>query len=998
MSIQKYLSALVCFTAFPLYSVSVSVSNATELNDAITNAANNTTIQFLADITLDLNLRPVNTNNDFGPNFNIVRINGNGHFLDGANAFQGFTVHGTSANLEINKLTTQNTKIQGGSGGVGQCCGGGGGGFGGGLFVDDNDTISLLNPVFSSCNATGGSGASNPGSSIGAGGGGGGGYRGDGGDSRATDTSGGGGGGFDGQGSSTAGSSNSGGAGGGGALGAGQSGSGTSGGMGGTDFGGANGGAGGTSGVPGAFGGPAGGGGGGGNTATGGQGGSAAGGGGGGDLGSGGSSLGFGGGGGSGSNVSNGGAGGFAGGGGGGSSIGGSGGFGGGGGGSLLSAGTSTFGGGSGGLGTSPGGGGGAGFGGAVFIRELGALIINGSPVFTGNSVTPGSGGTSTNPLFNGGIGSKAGADIFMMSGASLTLDLDSNLTFSAPIEGDIGVGGGSQTANGLTKLGPARLTLTGDNTYTGTTTVSEGELIFNSSIISELVIDPGATVKGNFTAKAAGTNPNAGTVRNSGTLSAGIDGLGQITIEGQFFNTATGTLIVDITPSGEASDKLFINETGTGQLDGTLEVIINQGNYIKGTVFTIVNGTTTGEFANVVKTGTAAGLFALRIEYGSALIIVEENFLFQQQNIKSGTPQEVVDVIIACPPAGPDTDFGDIVELLGTLSDSDVNKALTDLSPVRFGAVEWINARNNSYVADLLAQHRFELHCSPRDCYSCDCNASVWVNVFGNSMSTKKRINDLRRYNADAVGVLAGIDWCCDDIFYYGGSIGYTHTDLLWRNDGGKGNINSYYGALYGSWQCNCFTVDISVIGGGTQHDLKRELSFSIIDRTAKSDYWAWFITPHLGLRGQWGTCCAVLEPFAVVDYHYFHSDSFKESGANSISLNVKSKSQHFLRAEAGIDWRFLVDCCCYCISPYIGLSYVGEFPLNDGDQRASFRGRSCVMDVTSYHSDVHLVSPQAGIKYSHCNGFSFILGYKGLYNRNTIISQGEGRLEWVF
>jgi hypothetical protein len=59
-------------------------------------------------------------------------------------------------------------------------------------------------------------------------------------------------------------------------------------------------------------------------------------------------------------------------------------------------------------------GGGGAGFGGAIFIENGGTLNINGSASFQGNTVTAGaSGGTGAT------AGSAAGADIFMMGGAS---------------------------------------------------------------------------------------------------------------------------------------------------------------------------------------------------------------------------------------------------------------------------------------------------------------------------------------------------------------------------------------------------------------------------------------------------------------------------------------------------------------------------------------------------------------------------------------------------
>ena len=84
--------------------------------------------------------------------------------------------------------------------------------------------------------------------------------------------------------------------------------------------------------------------------------------------------------------------------------------------------------------------------------------------------------------------------------------------------------------------------------------------------------------------------------------------------------------------------------------------------------------------------------------------------------------------------------------------------------------------------------------------------------------------------------------------------------------------------------------------------------------------------------------------------------------------------------------------------MGPYLGVSWVGEFPLNKSMQKAHFVHQSCEMDVTSYHTSVQLVSPQAGFKWTYTDGYSFILGYRGLYNSKTRINQVEGRLEWIY
>lgn len=200
-----------------------------------------------------------------------------------------------------------------------------------------------------------------------------------------------------------------------------------------------------------------------------------------------------------GDNPSGGGNGGFGGGGGGATMYhgqGGNGGFGGGGGTSSVDwGGNGGFGGGGGGYqqsGNSPGaggfgaargtfysfedgtggGGGGLGAGGAIFVMA-GASVTIESGSFSGNSVQAGDGYFA---------GSAYGADLFL--GGNVTFDVSANLTLNS-----LGGAGNLSDANvadnandpdaqgGLIKTGAGNLTLTGTNYYSGVTTVNSGTL-----------------------------------------------------------------------------------------------------------------------------------------------------------------------------------------------------------------------------------------------------------------------------------------------------------------------------------------------------------------------------------------------------------------------------------------------------------------------------------------------------------------------------------------
>lgn len=987
--LNKYiLLSLICLstsTGFSHNAGNDSFSLDMAVESANAGMSGDFTVDFVNPVLLEsagvpTQVRAVNSDGTFTFVGNDITVNGNGNILNGNNAnVRGFFVGGdagpATGSVTINDLIFQGCQVEGGAGG------GGGMGAGGGLFVYTGKKVTLKDCVFQNCSAQGGS-ALIP---VFSGGGGMKGNAGVGGDPVF-----GGGGGFAGDGD----------------LGAGISGGG---GGGCSDFptGNASGVTGGNNFAGGSF--PASGSGSDGsiNIALDGT----FGGGGGGGIGGG--NGGFGGGGGA-CQSADAGNGGFGGGGGEAKlDFPGNGGFGGGSGKENFGfSANGGFGGGTGDLGLS---GKGAGFGGAIFLMDGSELTIEGSIDFMGNSaIVAATGIANTDPLSGFGV---LGQDVFMMSGSTIIFDITSEVLMQNPIQGNQGNeapnGFVPTTSGGLTKKGPALLSLTGDNTYTGTTTVEEGELRIGSSVVTNVVVESGGTLSGNFDVKRDATGGNGGNLTNRGIVCPGIGGVGQINLEGDFTQESSGRLIVDITPTGNVNDRVFLN-MGSATLAGTMEVIINEGNYIAGTTYEVINAPTNGtEFEAIVKTGGFGQLIDLQVDYSSVVITILNTVLFEGQNVAPGPATEVANAILDANIV-PGSDFAFAVELLGTLDDEDLNDALVSLSAVRFGAMEWINARNNSYVADILSQHVLDLSCSPRNCDCCcccdnyGCNVSGWVSVFGNMMNNRESIDFLRKYNADAVGVIVGMDTCCGPCFKYGGAFGYTRTDVLWRNDGGGGDLDSFYGALYGSWSVPCWVQgDFSLIGGGTCNHLNRNINYGTldlergivpIDRTATSDYWGHFFTAHLGVRGSWGVLTRLAEPFFLVDYHYYTHDQFKESGAKSLNLRVFSKDQHFFRTEAGIVWCYEIDCETSCFSPYFGASWVGEFPVCESKQPASFKGQKPVINATSFDSNVHFGSPQAGFKWSHCNGASLSFGYKGLYNGDASINQLEGRFEWIF
>jgi hypothetical protein len=105
----------------------LAVANQAQLAAAIetVNASpGNYAIHVTADISLNADLPALNQP------LGVVRIDGEGHVLDGADTYRGLMVDDTQALLK--DLTIQDAVAQGGAGGIGKAGGGGGGGGGAG--------------------------------------------------------------------------------------------------------------------------------------------------------------------------------------------------------------------------------------------------------------------------------------------------------------------------------------------------------------------------------------------------------------------------------------------------------------------------------------------------------------------------------------------------------------------------------------------------------------------------------------------------------------------------------------------------------------------------------------------------------------------------------------------------------------------------------------------------------------------------------------------------
>ena len=193
-----------------------------------------------------------------------------------------------------------------------------------------------------------------------------------------------------------------------------------------------------------------------------------------------------------------------------------------------------------------------------------------------------------------------SGANVFLSDGASAgTLSVN-----VAGTSGGVTISGsivdGNQPGGSLIKTNTGRLTLSGTNTYTGPTTVSNGMLVVNGSLSTNAVNVYGGMLAGTGTI-------NGPTTIFAGTLSPGSNGvIGRLTISNSL--SLQGTLAVDINKTTGTND--LITGLTTVTYGGSLAVNNLSGTLTTSDSFKLFSaGTYNGAFTNIAPATPAPGL-----------------------------------------------------------------------------------------------------------------------------------------------------------------------------------------------------------------------------------------------------------------------------------------------------------------------------------------------------------------------------------------------------
>ncbi|MCI2811107.1 autotransporter outer membrane beta-barrel domain-containing protein [Eoetvoesiella caeni] len=480
-----------------------------------------------------------------------------------------------------------------------------------------------------------------------------------------------------------------------------------------------------------------------------------------------------------------------------------------------------------------------------------GRLLMAGQASAAGATVVNAAGGVVDigQTSAGAGIGSLSGAGNVYLGGKQLTLGaLNSNDTISGVIAdgGDAPGTGGS-----LMKAGAGTLILNGVNTYTGGTTVNAGTLKVgdadhpSAGILGDVQVNTGGTLRGH--GSIAGNVNNNGIVRPGGSI-------GTLTISGNYTQSSSGMLLMEISPTQAAQLKVG----GTATLAGTLSLLYAPGTYTS-TSYTLLSAAAVNGSFSTVTSNAPAGLAQALGNGADALNLSLTG---------SGS------VVVAPTQA---TIFG-AVGSSALRAAQDANAALLDRLAGPCGTAADASASGSAQSC-------------PRQ------GNGLWIQAQG----TDRHI-DGNRGAPDArdrgYGFLTGVDHQWKD-WTMGVAGGYSHADVTESGNGSKGTLDTLRIAGYGAKNLGAFTLAGTL--GYAYGFSSTTRSFGLLG-SAKGDGHGQEITAGLQASRPWSLGPVVLTPRVGVRYAYLDGLGTDESGPTAQNLGVANRHQQSLQPYIGV------------------------------------------------------------------------------------------------
>ncbi|WP_420421646.1 autotransporter-associated beta strand repeat-containing protein [Simkania sp.] len=583
----------------------------------------------------------------------------------------------------------------------------------------------------------------------------------------------------------------------------------------------------------------------------------------------------------------------------------------------------------------------------------------------------------------------------------AIAISAGANLTFNQNFNGFFN--GTLTVAGTMTKTGSGITFFVGNFAgFTGTTTIDGGRLNLTGSFGGDVVVNSGGTFSGDASVVS---------LTNSGTVSVG-NGIGVMTVNGTYTQNPSGNLEIEVDSLGN-NDVLNVVGGGSADLGGNLDVTLLPGVYDGTSVYTIINAATVNN--NFDSTSSSVGV-PVNVVYN--LTNVQINVPYAG----SVTPVPINDLppnaknianYLFCPGFVPENpDLFNVMQTLLTLHPKKFVSSLTQLGPSIFGALPFTDLQNNHLIADTIVSNS-ENYFWCDDCvHLTKCPESfketyVWLAPVG-QWQRQRGYEEQIEFITRTYGFGAGAYHLFLPWLQFGGGVGYTYTNLGWKKNGGDAHWHSVYvgpsvGLVNQNWYFNFLTQ-----GNFNFYSVERKIRIPGISLDAHNDHYSFGLLMRadagykLTFVTQENDYPMSFIPTVRLSYMNVFEESYKETGAKSINLDVSSKYTAFLQPELLIKVLREVYFSDSCLSSSFHLGYVANIPVSSATYTSKFVGDEdfCESNFTvqTFDRTAHQCAFGFEFIYKKANLYEAGVSCEGRAFDKLYITSAKIHVDWKF
>ncbi len=520
---------------------------------------------------------------------------------------------------------------------------------------------------------------------------------------------------------------------------------------------------------------------------------------------------------------------------------------------------------------------------------------------------------------------------------------------------------------------------------------------ISSDSTVSSLDTYEGSVINGNIDATSTDVNYHGGDINGaisvnnfniiSGvvfnmdhaiTAQTAVTNAGELllgsttqTITGDYVQSTGGILKIDAQTTANYGQLVAIGAINLSQ-SGTIDVNIIGTNLKTGNVLSnVISGTTltvpTDGF-NVTDNSQLLK-FTAALNGGSngvnLTVADDASTSIAASSFAGAGASSKLDEIIAANPSG---DWQNVISAFNSLSNAQqVTNAANQTGPVLSGAT------NNAIIETMATAMRIV---QIRQEFSAkETHRNLWLKPFG-SWGNQGNKDGVIGYNSESYGIIGGVDQDISEQTNLGVGLSYFNSKLNSNNSNQKVNVDSFMALIYSNYKIDNRTeVNTQIAAGYNKNDSQRDINFGGLQRTARGNYDGWNLHAGTGLsRLLKIDRDTIITPQARLDYFLVGNQSYSESGAGVLDLDVASQKQAQLipAVEVKAEHSFLSK---FSVALNGGLGY--DILHDENSLSAGFAGGGGSFVTQGFKPSPWIIRSGAGLTWKQSDQLDFTARY---------------------